>query len=94
MNSKLETLEKVNQKLAKPVYLLGLATLVVAMPMVGYMFGWAITDYNQKLAQQPQLIFLPNADLFVEEVWAEELSEGFKYKVTISDNVGTKDNIG
>lgn len=89
--------EKLNKKIDRFTTLLGLGALIVFMPMTGYMFGWLITVENQNqilLDSQPKLMQIPLADSWIEEVFAEEQSvEGFKYKVTISDGIGTSDDL-
>lgn len=58
-------------------YLLGISALIVFMPMIGYMFGWAFTIEFETV----QLAF------------ADQLSEGHNYIVTISDSIGTADHL-
>jgi len=89
--------EKLLEKIDRITTLLGLGALIVFMPMTGYMFGWLITVESQNqtlLDSQPKLMQLPLADSWIEDVFAEEQSsEGFKYKVTISDGIGTSNDL-
>lgn len=98
--------EKLNKKIDRITTLAGLGALIIFMPMTGYMFGWLITVENQNqilLDSQPKLMQLPLADSWIEDVYAEGMTgatgitgesvEGFKYKVTISDGIGTSDNL-
>ena len=88
-------LEKFDKRIDKFTTLLGLGALIVFMPMTGYMFGWLITVESQNqilLDSQPKLIQIPLADSWIEDAHAEEQSiEGFKYKVTIADGIGTSE---
>lgn len=70
-------LEQFNKKLDKPTYFLGLAALVIFMPMIGYMFGWAITVEFET----------------IQYAFADQLSEGHNYIVTIADGIGTADHL-
>ena len=83
---KLETLEKIN----KGTMMLAIGSLVFFMPMVGYMFGWAATDYAQQISTVQIEWTEPSLDIIqppvVEEVWAESV-EGFKYILEINDSV-------
>ncbi len=89
--------EKLNKKIDRITTLAGLGALIIFMPMTGYMFGWLITVESQNqilLDSQPKLMQLPLADSWIEDVFAEEQSvEGFKYKVTISDGIGTSNDL-
>ncbi len=76
-------LKKLNKKLDKPTYFLGLAALIVFIPMFGYLIGWAVTDTSQ-LSQDINLI---------QEASADQLIEGVKYKVLIEESVGTTDQL-
>ena len=102
-----EKLEKFNKKIDRFTTLLGLGALIVFLPMTGYMFGWLITVENQNqilIDSQPKLMQLPLAEHWIEDVYAEGMtgatgitgeqsSEGFKYKVTIADGIGTSEDL-
>jgi len=105
-NSLLKRLEKFDKKIDKFTTLLGLGALIIFIPMTGYMFGWMITVESQNqilLDSQPKLMLLPLADSWIEDVYAEGMTgatgitgesvEGFKYKVTISDGIGTQEDL-
>lgn len=83
---KLETLEKIN----KGTTMLAIGSLIFFMPMVGYMFGWAATDYVQQSSTIEIEWTEPSLDLIqppvIEDVWAESV-EGFKYTVSINDGI-------
>jgi len=102
----LKRLEKFDKKIDRFTTLLGLGALIIFMPMTGYMLGWLITVENQNqilLDSQPKLIQIPLAEHWIEDVYAEGMTgatgitgesvEGFKYKVTISDGIGTSDDL-
>jgi len=86
----LKRLEKFDKKIDRFTTLLGLGALIIFIPMTGYMFGWLITVESQN-------------DSWIEDVYAEGMTgatgitgesvEGFKYKVTISDGIGTSDDL-
>lgn len=61
----------------RPTYLLGIAALIIFMPMIGYMFGWAFTIEFET----------------VQNAFADQLSEGHNYIVNISDSIEFKDNL-
>lgn len=84
--------EKLIKKIDRITTLLGLGALIIFMPMTGYMFGWLITVESQN-----------DSWIGIEDVYAEGMTgatgitgesvEGFKYKVTISDGIGTSDDL-
>lgn len=64
-------------KLDRFTTILGISALVFFMPMIGYMFGWAITvEFDT-----------------VQNAFADQLIEGVKYKVTLHDGIDGSDQL-
>lgn len=97
----LETIKKYDKKLDRFTTFLAIGALIVIIPMVGFMFGKAITDVNQDLAK-----WVITDDSLIEEVYADtgmsgatgltsvdHSVEGVIYKVSVHDGIGTSESL-